>query len=166
MEAAPANLPDPNVSRSASSPSALEFASGRLYTQSDPIGLAGGINTYTYVDGNPLTYVDPDGRVLQIAGGAVVGGVLGAVGNGFSSWTQGNGFFNGQALKNGFIGGAICGQGSGLSCHVRSSAGGAWSGPCMRSCMRHGQVSPVPRPRLNPAVRQRPPAGGWCQPLP
>jgi RHS repeat-associated protein len=62
------------------------------YTQSDPIGLRGGINTYTYVGGSPLDKIDPTGLVnvvVQVGGGWTK--VLGAEGYLGAYWTITNG---------------------------------------------------------------------------
>ena len=56
----------------------INRSTGR-YLQPDPIGLAGGLNTYLYAVANPLQYSDPYGvgpGGAAVAGGACVAGVF------------------------------------------------------------------------------------------
>ncbi len=77
-----------------------DSSTGR-YDQSDPIGLAGGLNTYLYTRANPLRYIDPLGLWSNTTGGYEGPG---------GEWTWGT------DSGNGFVAG-----------RVGFSAGGGWS---------------------------------------
>jgi RHS repeat-associated protein len=104
------------------------------YIESDPIGLDGGINTYAYVNGNPISNVDQTGEFA--VAGLVYGALAGGVGGYISSGGNFKGAFYG-AVAGGVVGfinpfasytvGAVAG---GFTASVAGQFMGNLSNPC------------------------------------
>lgn len=83
-----------------------DAATGRYYS-SDPIGLAGGLNTFAYAGAQPTSLVDPSGNSPIVTG--VLGALIGAGVNG------GIAYANGENWREAALKGALSGGVAGLT---------------------------------------------------
>ncbi len=96
---------------------------GRFYSN-DPVDFMGhmqrgnptmGFNRYAYANNNPYKYTDPDGEFVQVAIGALIGGVISAGIETYKQHKSGNGInyskIATEGLKGAVVGGATAGVG-------------------------------------------------------
>lgn len=102
------------------------------YISSDPIGLAGGLNTFAYTGANPVMYVDPEGTffwfgpVLAGAGSFGTGYGAGETLAGIIEWWNGK-VSNEEAARN-IAFGAVC-TASGMGAMKLANKFPVWKGP-------------------------------------
>ena len=123
---------DPETGGSPAQPSGLYDDRARIYSpgwgrflQADPVGYAAGVNLYAYVGNDPLNATDPQGLcypACTVAGGAIIGGV---VGGGYYLFTAPHPSFAGFLANTaaGAVVGGTAGSGAGIAVLLGVGAG-------------------------------------------
>jgi RHS repeat-associated protein len=119
------------------------------YTQSDPIGLEGGINTYIYVGGNPVSKVDPMGLATCIY--SVSTGRMDCMRNGSERFTWSGTFASGNNKEAGCKNNSSCETKEGIGPIPRGCW--AWSGPGSSGKPKGRALTPLPPLQSRPFNR-------------